>query len=33
MLATPSSQTGCRASRKTSQMSKPVVSLFLAPIR
>ena len=33
MLATPSSQTGCRASRNTSQISKPAVSLLLAPIR
>src|SRR5271166_238795 len=33
MLATPSSQTGRRARRKTSQTSKPVVSLLLAPRR
>ena len=33
MLATPSSQTGRRASRTTSQTSKPVTSLLLAPMR
>ena len=33
MAATPRSQTGRRASRNTSQTSKPVVSLLLAPMR
>ena len=33
MLTTPSSQTGCRARRSSSQTSKPAVSVFLAPMR
>ena len=33
MLATPSSQTGRRARRRTSQTSKPAVSWLLAPKR